>query len=181
MTLPEKIARLAAERGWNLETFARAAKLNRITVRQIMTRPDKRLRNQTIKQCADAFGLSVNDLTNLPLEKLLPHARHDGRATGVDARLAALAATQPELQAWLERHPDRGATLSPAEIDELASLQGTGGPLTQFGVDHFVKLLERKRELKRRLDLIAGTEYIDLAEQLLGLIYDKIRPYADRK
>jgi transcriptional regulator with XRE-family HTH domain len=182
MTLPEKIARLLAERGWNQETFARQAGLNRITVRQIMNRPDKRLRNQTIKQCADALGLSVNDLVDLPLEKLLRHVRRgDGKGAGVDARLSALAAEQPELQAWLERHPERAATMTRAEIDELASLQGTGGPLTQFGVEHFVKLLERKRELKRRLEVIAGTEYLDLVEQLVGLVYDKIRPYADRK
>jgi len=182
MTLPEKIARLVAERGWNQETFARQAGFNRITARQILSRPEKRLRNQTIKQCADAFGLSVNDLVSLPLEKLLPHVRRGtGGEAGVDARLTALAATQPELQAWLERHPERAATMSRQEIDELASLQGTGGPLTQFGVEHFVKLLERKRELKRRLDLIAGTEYLEFVEQLVGLIYDKVRPYADRK
>jgi transcriptional regulator with XRE-family HTH domain len=182
MTLPEKIARLVAERGWNQETFARQAGLNRITVRQILQRPEKRLRNQTIKQCADALGLAVNDLLNLPMEKLLLHVRRDaGQDAHVDARLSALAATQPELQAWLERHPARAATLGRDEIDELGSLQGTGGPLTQFGVEHFVKLLERKRELKRRVDAIAGTEYLDLVEQLIGLVYDKIRPYAQRK
>jgi len=28
--------------------------------------------------------------------------------------------------------------------------------------------------------VIAGTEYIDLLEQLLGLLYEKIQPYRDR-
>jgi hypothetical protein len=49
VTLPEKIARLVTERGWSQEAIARLAQLNRHTVRQILTRPDKRLRNQTIR------------------------------------------------------------------------------------------------------------------------------------
>jgi transcriptional regulator with XRE-family HTH domain len=182
MTLPEKIARLVAERGWNQETFARQAGLNRITVREILQRSDKRLRNQTIRQCADALGLSVDELTNEPLEKLTPRMRRSNGPDGeIDGRLKVIAAVQPELKAWMERHPERAAQFSRQEIDELASLQGTGGPLTQFGVEHFAKLIERKRQLHRQLDLIAGTEYIDLVEQLLGLLYEKIQPYRDRQ
>jgi hypothetical protein len=88
---------------------------------------------------------------------------------------------QPELKAWMDRHPERAAQFSREEIDELASLQGTGGPLTQFGVEHFVKLIERRRELRRKLDVIAGTEYLELVEQFLSLLYDKIQPYRERK
>src|ERR1700676_817683 len=68
-----KIARLVEERGWNQEDFARTACLNRQTVRQILQPTgDRRLRNATISACATALALSVSDLRNLPLDRLLP-------------------------------------------------------------------------------------------------------------
>ena len=66
------------------------------------------------------------------------------------------------------------------EIDELLSLQGTGGPLTSFGVAHFVEQLERRRKLLEQVAIIAGTEYVDMLEQFVGLLYEKIQPYKDR-
>jgi hypothetical protein len=103
-------------------------------------------------------------------------------APGNDAALHRLyeQATQPELLAWLERNPDRARRLTSTDLDELLSLQGTGGPMTGFGVEHFVELIERKRKLKDQMDAIAGTEYLDLLEQLVRLMYEKIQPYRER-
>ena len=44
-------------------------------------------------------------------------------------------------------------------MDELLSLQGVGGPLTAFGVDHFVGQLERRRQLLHKVRTIAGTDW----------------------
>src|SRR5271166_2541064 len=61
--LAAKIARLVEERGWNQEEFARIARLNRHTVRQILVEGGSRtLRNSTISCCARALGLSVSEL-----------------------------------------------------------------------------------------------------------------------
>ena len=61
--LAGKIARLVEERGWNQEDFARIANLNRHTVREIIKNgTDRRLRNATVSQCAEALGLHVNEL-----------------------------------------------------------------------------------------------------------------------
>src|SRR5438105_3198762 len=124
-----KIARLVEERGWNKEDLARIAQLNRQTVRQIMDGRlgSRGLRNATVSACARALGLPVSELRNLPLERLLP--RMNGQVpANTDETLRRLyeQATQPELLAWLERNPERARKLSPAEIDELLSLQGTG-------------------------------------------------------
>jgi len=177
-----KIARLVQERGWNNEDFARNAGLNRQTVRQIMEHDgERRLRNATISACARALGLSVNELRGLPLERLLP--RMSGRDAGGDVRAFRRLydqATQPELLSWIDRNPDRAGQLSEDEIDELLSLQGTGGPLTGFGVERFVELIERKRKLVQQVHAIAGTEYLDLLEQLVGILYEKVQPYRDR-
>ena len=181
--LAAKIARLVEERGWNQEDFARTTGLNRQTVRQILQRNgDRRLRNVTISRCAKALGLSVNELRNLPLEHLLTRV-HAITAADCDALLRRLyhAATQPELLAWLERNPDRARQLTPEEIDELLSLQGTGGPLTSIGVEHYVELVERKRKLIQQVHAVAGTEYLELLEKLVGLLYERVQPYGDRK
>src|SRR5262245_1262204 len=135
--LTTKIARLIEERGWNQEDFARIAGLNRLTVRQILQpRGEHRLRNATVAACAKALRLCVNELRTQPLDRLL--ARMNAPAPSVDPsnkiRFYELA-TQPELVAWLQRNPDRAGRLTEDDIDELLSLQGTGGPLTAFGVD----------------------------------------------
>src|SRR5580700_4019980 len=125
--LAAKIARLVEERGWNQEEFARIARLNRHTVRQILVDGGARtLRNSTISACARALGLSVSELRTTPLDRLLPKMR-DSQPTNGDDGVRRLydQATQPELLSWMERNPDRAGQLSGEEIDELLSLQGT--------------------------------------------------------
>jgi transcriptional regulator with XRE-family HTH domain len=180
-SLTSKIAHLVKERGWNQEDFARIANLNRQTVRDIMQEGKRRLRNATVSACARALGLPVSDLRNLPLERLLPRMSGQGPLAG-DETLRRLyeQATQPELLAWIERNPERARQMSPGEIDELLSLQGTGGPMTGFGVEHFVELIERKRKIIHQIHAIAGTEYLDTLEKLVGLMFDKVQPYGDR-
>jgi transcriptional regulator with XRE-family HTH domain len=183
LELARKIARLVEERGWNQEDFARAADLNRQTVRKILQPPEDkcRLRNVTIRQCAQALGLNVSELRQLPLDRLLARVNKQSHteANGHVTRLYD-AATQPEVAAWAERNPERARGLSTEELDELLSLQGTGGPLTHGGVEHFVERIERKRRLIERVHAIAGTQYLEFLEQLVGLLYDKIQPYRDR-
>ena len=55
--LAAKIARLVEERGWNQEEFARIARVNRHTARQILLgSADRSLRNSTILACAALWG-----------------------------------------------------------------------------------------------------------------------------
>ena len=178
-----KIKRLVEERGWNQEDFARVARLNRHTVRQILGPPgaQRKLRNATISACARALGLTVNDLRAQPLEKLLPRMAEGGTGDSDDGvRRMYDQATQPELRSWMERNPDRARQLTEDEMDELLSLQGTGGPLTAFGVEGFVQRIERRRKLVVQIHAIAGTEYLELLEQLVALLYEKVQPYRDR-
>jgi transcriptional regulator with XRE-family HTH domain len=180
--LAAKIARLVEERGWNQEDFARIAGLNRQTVREILQKSgDRRLRNATVATCAKALGLTVSELRDVPLERLLPRMNPQHPAHS-DDKLRRLyeQATQPELRAWMDRNPERARLLTGDEVDELLSLQGTGGPLTSFGVERFIETLERKRRLLLQVHAVAGTEYLDLLEKLVGLMYEKVQPYADR-
>lgn len=178
MDLVAKIARLAEEKGWNQEDFARATQLNRQTIRQILQPTGERsLRNSTVQRCARAFGLSVNELRTLPLERLLSRIgerallNSDGQPTPLQE-----LATQPELQAWAERNPERCKQLLPDEVEELLNLQGAGGPLSTYGVEHFAAHIERRRELIEKVRAIAGSDFIDLLEQLVDLLYEKAQP-----
>src|SRR5262245_39380996 len=173
--LANKIARLVEERGWNQEDFARISKLNRHTVRQILHGgPKRRLRNATVSQCADALGLTVSELRNLPLERLLPRMHGKPPADEEALKLLYERATLPDLVNWLGRNTDRAATLRPEEIQELLDMQGPGGPLEKFGVENCVELIERRRELVRQVREVAGTEYLELLEQLVRLIFDRV-------
>jgi hypothetical protein len=176
--LAHKIARLVEERGWNQEEFARIARLNRHTVRQILhTNGQRRLRNATVSACARALGLSVNDLHTAPLEKLLPRMSESHPAAGGrNLRRLYEEAAQPELVAWVERNPERARQLTETELEELLALQGEGGPLSAFGVEGFVQRLERRRRLLEQVQVVCGTEYAELLEQMVALLYDKVRP-----
>ncbi|HEV3084115.1 MAG TPA: helix-turn-helix transcriptional regulator [Gemmataceae bacterium] len=179
--LVAKIARLVEQRGWNQEDFCRQAGLNRQTVRRILQRDSRLLRNVTVNRCARALGLDVDDLRDVPLGELLARIQ---RPPGNDADGALRGlyehAMQPELHGWLERNPERARQLAPAEVDELLSLQGTGGPLTRTGVEHFVALIERRRTLVQQVLAVAGTEYLDVLEKVVALMYEKIQPYRDK-
>ena len=179
LPLCAKIARLVQERGWNREEFARIADVNRLTIRSIFQEQSRKLHNATISACARALGVSVHDLLTQPLEKLLPRMRLPLPSTE-SLRLLYEQATQPELLAWLKDNPERAAQLRAEEIDELLSLQGTGGPLTAFGVAHHVEQIERRRKILEQAAVIAGTEYVDLLEKFVALLYEKIQPYRDR-
>jgi hypothetical protein len=37
-------------------------------------------------------------------------------------------------------------------------------------------MIERKRRLLRRVTAIASTEYVDLLEQFVGLLFEKVQP-----
>lgn len=170
-----KIARLVEERGWNQEDFARISHLNRHTVRQILVGgPKRRLRNATVSQCADALGLTVNELRTLSLERLLPRMHGKPPADEEALKLLHDRAALPELVTWLQRNPDRAAELRTDEINELLELQDPGGPLEKLGVEHFVELLERRRRLIAQVRMISGTEHLDFLEQFVGLLCEKV-------
>ncbi|MCE9534284.1 MAG: helix-turn-helix transcriptional regulator [Planctomycetes bacterium] len=183
MDMAAKIARLVEERGWNQEDFARIAQLNRHTVREIIKNgKGRRLRNATVKQCAEALGLDVSELREQPLERLLPRM-HGQRQPPDEAALKLLQekASQPELAAWVEKHPERAAQLTAEEAEELISIQGPHGPLVRIGVEKYVELIERRRMLLQQVIAIAGTEYLCMLEQFVNLLHEKVQTLSGRQ
>jgi transcriptional regulator with XRE-family HTH domain len=170
-----KISKLVEEKGWNQEDFARISNLNRHTVRLILHGGQKRrLRNATVSQCAEALGLTVNELRTLPLDRLLMRMHGKVPADEESLKLLYDRSTLPELVSWLQRNPDRAAELRPDEVEELLEMQAPGGPMERLGVEHFVELIERRRKLVAQVRLIAGTEYLETLETLVKLMFDKV-------
>ncbi len=172
--LPLKIRRLVEERGWNQDEFARVARLNRHTARTIMrSGPQRRLRNSTVSAIATALNLTVSELRGQPLERLLPRMAA-GAGGGEDVlRKRHAEAEQPELRAWIERNPARAREMSDDEVAEVAALLGAGGA---FGAEGIVARIERRRKVLKMAHAVAGTEYLDLLEQLVALLHEKVQP-----
>ncbi len=175
--LGSKIARLVEERGWNQEDFARSSGLNRHTIREIMnSKGERKLRNDTILKCAKALGLQVNELRDLPLDRLLPRMHGKILSEGEGGRKLLLEKSEmTELKDWVTRNTERAAQITVEEAQELLSLQGVDGVLARIGVEYYVEILERRRRLLNRVRTIAKTEYLDLLEQFVGLMYEKVQ------
>src|SRR5206468_1118936 len=137
---------------------------------------NRRLRNATVSQCAEALGVTVSELRNLTLDRLLPRMHGKPPADEEALKLLYERAALPVLVSWLDRNKDRAAQLRPDEIQELLDGQSPGGPLDKMGVENCVEVIERRRTILHQVREIANTEYLDLLEQLVGLIYDKVKP-----
>jgi transcriptional regulator with XRE-family HTH domain len=179
--LANKIAALVEEKGWNQEDFARISKLNRHTVRQILHGDGARkLRNATVSQCAEALGLSVNELRTLPLPKLLKRMHGKPAADEEAVRTLTDQAALPELISWISRNADRVAEFKVEEVQELLAHQGPGGPMAKLGVEPLVQKIERRREVCCKLKAIAESDYFSMVEQFIGLVYEKVNGPAKR-
>jgi hypothetical protein len=103
------------------------------------------------------------------------HGNSSGEDEGGLKRLTEQA-NSPELTAWVDQNRDRASQLTPAEADELLLMQSSNGAITRAHIEHGIELIERKRRLLRRVAVIAGTEQMDLLEQFVNLLFEKVQP-----
>jgi transcriptional regulator with XRE-family HTH domain len=161
--LVAKIARLAAERGWDLAQFAKAASLHRATAQQLLAGTARRLQDNTVKACADAFGLTPLELRIEPIATLV-------------AKMRAPIVASDEIAALRSAHPE----LTDDDLSDVLAFKDDGEPKSPFAIEEHARRLERRRRLANKVLVVAGTEYIDLLEQFVDLLYEKVQPYADR-
>lgn len=88
---------------------------------------------------------------------------------------------QPLVYEWMEDNPVRAAAMSEDEIDELFSMFGVGGPLTLEGVEHFVRMIERKREVYRVVGELMDTHLADVIEGIATSLHGLVQVYPDRR
>lgn len=164
----DKLRLLIHASGLSQQDFAKRAGVHRNTVQKIVRGQLSRLRNATLVRCAQALGLSLHQLISRPTEELSSLILARGTKT-LDL------AEQPALQTWIRENPERAASFSPDELEELASHFGTGGSLTAEGVEHYARVIERRRALLYKVSILAQTAYLDLLEELVESLYRRVQ------
>lgn len=155
--LGQKIREQRAHRGWDQSRLAREAGISRTTLSQLENGKGPEPRPSTVGKVSQALGL--------------PPAWWDQDR---DAASAFDRATNPEVQAVADRHPEIFANLTSTDWEELHSVFGTGGALTEEGVLTQVARLQEKRELIRQLEVVLETHLGEAATAMIRGLYERV-------
>jgi transcriptional regulator with XRE-family HTH domain len=154
----ENLLRLIAARGLTLSGVAEQTGLHVRTVRGVL-RGDKKPHARTLHRLAAGLGVDIGELFVDPAQ--LVYRRFDRRSNPV---VAGVIEDNKELfHAWSE-----------ADFDELHSRVGAGGALTVEGALAAVHLMNRKRELHEKLDLLLESSQAAVAAGILNVLYEKV-------
>lgn len=155
--LGKRIREQRAQRGWDQSRLAREAGISRTTLSQLENGRGPDPRPSTVGKVTLALGL--------------PPAWWDVQE---HAARAFDRATNPEVLAVAERHPAAFTNLTPADWDELHSVFGTGGALTEDGVLAQAVRLQVKRELIRQLEVVLETHLGEAATAMIRGLYERV-------
>jgi transcriptional regulator with XRE-family HTH domain len=154
----ENLSRLMAARGLTVCGVAEQTGLHLRTVRGIL-RGRQRPHARTLQQLAEGLGVAVDEFFVDPAQLL--YRRFDRQTNPVVAEV--IDEHQELFRGWTEAH-----------FDELHSRVGTGGALTREGALAAVHLMNRRRELHDKLDLLLESSHAEVAAGILNLLYEKI-------
>lgn len=155
--LGKRIRDERAQRGWDQSRLAREAGISRTTLSQLENGRGPAPRPSTVGKVTRAL-----DLPSSWWDEEQAVARSFDRATN------------PEVQAVAERHPEAFAALTSADWDELHSVFGTGGALTEEGVLLQAARLHSKRELIRQLEVVLETHLGEAATAMIQGLYERV-------
>jgi transcriptional regulator with XRE-family HTH domain len=154
----DNLQRLLAAAGMSLEQVALSSGLDKRTIRGILNGA-KKPHTRTLHRLAAGLGVSVDELFIDPAQLL--YRRFD--------RL-----TNPMVEEVLANNHKLFEGWTQADFDELHSRVGMGGPLTIEGTLCAVRLMNRKRELHGKLDVLLESSQSEVAADILSVLYDKI-------
>jgi transcriptional regulator with XRE-family HTH domain len=154
----DNLQRLLAAAGVSIRRLSELSGLDKRTIRGIL-KGDKKPQARTLNRLAAGLGVSVDELFVDPA--LLIYRRFD--------RL-----TNPMVEEAMAAHAELFDGWTQADFDELQSRVGMGGPLTMEGALGAVRLMNRKRELHGKLDVLLESTHADLSADILNALYDKV-------
>ncbi len=118
----------------------------------------------------------IASLNRLTVRHILQEGKRRLHNATVGACAAALGFSVSELRDLpVEVLLTRLRNPGPVEIDEARRRL-----YEQASQPELLAWIERKRTLKEQVDAIAGTEYLELLEKMVALMYEKIQPYRER-
>jgi transcriptional regulator with XRE-family HTH domain len=109
-----------------------------------------------------AYGLGV------PVDELF-------QACGVSPQQAFDEATNPAVESVVVDHAEVFHGWSSAELSELRSQFGTGGPLSEAGVLAAAEAINAKRALLQQVSVILESSESELLADFVQLLYQRIR------
>ena len=154
----ENLLRLMAAEGLSVRCVAERTGLDERTIRGIINGGNKP-HTQTLHRLADGLGVKVDEFFVDPAQLL--YRRFDRQTNPVVAEV--LETDGILFDGWTE-----------ADFEELHSRVGTGGPLTVEGALRAVRLMNQKRELHEKLDLILESSQAEVATGVLNVLYEKV-------
>jgi transcriptional regulator with XRE-family HTH domain len=154
----DNLQRLVAAAGMSIYEVAQLTGLDKRTIRGIL-KGIKKPHTRTLHRLAMGLGVSVDELFIEPAQLL--YRRFD-------------SLTNPMVEEVLADHRDLFDGWTQADFDELNSRVGMGGPLTREGALSAVRLMNRKRELHGKLDVLLESSHAEVAGDILDVLYKKI-------
>lgn len=79
--------------------------------------------------------------------------------------------TNPHIEEVSRDQPQLFQDFDDDDWRELYSLHGTGGPLTVEGVFRHAELINRKRDLRAKFDLLLESDHLDALGHLIDVLY----------
>lgn len=152
------LRRLMARQGLTLEDVVARSGLDERTVKGILggvNRPHAR----TLHRLANGLGVDADELFQDP--SLLLHRLFDRR-------------TNPLVEEVVDAHPEVFAGWTEGDFDELYSRFGTGGSLSTDGVLAAARVMQRNRQMHRKLALLLESSEADLVVDLIDVMYQRI-------
>jgi hypothetical protein len=154
----DNLQRLVAAAGMSIHQVAKRTGLDQRTIRGILNGV-KKPHARTLHRLATGLGVSMDEFFIDPAQLL--YRRFD-------------CLTNPMVEEVLADHCELFQGWTQAEFDELNSRVGMGGPLTREGTLSAVRLMNRKRDLHGKLDLLLESTHAEVAGEILDVLYQKI-------
>jgi hypothetical protein len=154
----DNLRRLVAAAGLSIHEVAKTTGLDERTIRGILSGV-KKPHTRTLHRLAEGLGVSMDELFIDPAQLL--YRRFDRQ-------------TNPMVEEALASHGELFQGWTQADFDELNSRVGMGGALTAEGAIMAIKLMNRKRDLHGKLDILLESSNAVVTGEILDALYTKI-------
>jgi len=157
-TAASNVRRLMARQGLTFHEIVQTTGLDERTLRGLV-RGTNNPHARTLHKLAHGLGVEVDELF---------------QPSG-SPRQAFDQATNPVVESVVQEHAEVFQGWSKAELDELASQFGTGGPLSEAGVLAAAEAINAKRALLQQVCVILESSESELLSDFVQLLYQRIR------
>jgi transcriptional regulator with XRE-family HTH domain len=158
-TVATNVRRLMARDGLTFQEIVEATGLDERTLRGLV-RGTNNPHARTLHKLAHGLGVPVDELF---------------QARGMSPQQAFDQATNPAVENAVHAHAEIFRGWSDAELGELVSQFGTGGPLSEAGVLAAAEAINAKRALLRQVSVILESSESELLAEFVKLLYQRIR------